>query len=209
MPFLTESTVKSLHVGDAIVTCGDRRVVIERKTICDLLGSIHDGRFHEQSVRLAAENVPIVYIIEQNSRGGIPPEYRKKVSSVLATLAVQKGFYVLPSESVEQTAELIQALAHKVGTADAVACRPVQYSAVVKAQKKANITKQNIDQIMLKSVPGVSEKYAQVILAKFGSLRALLAALHSDGTCLDDLRVANSDRFPANVKRQLFELLGP
>jgi ERCC4-type nuclease len=120
MPLLTESTVKSLHAGDAIVACGDRRVVIERKTIADLIASIHDGRFHEQFVRLAVENAPVVYIIE-NSRGGIPPEHRKKVSSALGTLAVHKGFYVLHSESVEQTAELIQALAHKVGTAEAVA----------------------------------------------------------------------------------------
>lgn len=136
---------------------------------------MHDGRFHEQSVRIAAENAHIIHITD-NSRG-IPPGDRKKTSSAIATLAVHKDFYVMPH--VPCPMSHAQRVCRADGGIDPgdLAQRPkssrqMQWrdalsnnSAVVKAQKKANLTRQKIDRIMLKSVPGVSEKYAQVILA--------------------------------------------
>jgi len=44
--------VKNLDIGDIIIYNGSYKLIIERKTINDLVSSIKDGRYREQKMRL-------------------------------------------------------------------------------------------------------------------------------------------------------------
>ena len=58
-----------LHLGDVIIKTDNDEIIliIERKTISDLLSSIKDGRYAEQSLRLSnmnCSNHQIIYLVE-------------------------------------------------------------------------------------------------------------------------------------------------
>lgn len=61
--------VKNLDIGDIIITKGLHKLIIERKTVNDLVSSIKDGRYREQKMRLLSyqkknPNTRVVYLIE-------------------------------------------------------------------------------------------------------------------------------------------------
>lgn len=61
--------VKNLDIGDIIITHKDYKLIIERKTINDLVSSVKDGRYKEQKMRLLSyqkknPNTRIIYLIE-------------------------------------------------------------------------------------------------------------------------------------------------
>lgn len=61
--------VKNLDIGDIIISNGSHKLIIERKTVNDLVSSIKDGRYREQKMRLLSYqkkniNSRIIYLIE-------------------------------------------------------------------------------------------------------------------------------------------------
>lgn len=61
------------------------------------------------------------------------------------------------------------------------------YCSVVKKVKKDNITTENIGEIMLCQIPGVSSTSALAILLKFKTLPSLIKAIDADITCLNSV----------------------
>ena len=59
----------------------------------------------------------------------------------------------------------------------------------MKKQKKNNITTENIGEIMLSTIPGVSNKSAISIMKEFKTIRNLLSALEKDDKCLDSFKI--------------------
>lgn len=59
------------------------------------------------------------------------------------------------------------------------------YCTVVKKVKKENITSNNIGEIMLCQIPGVSSSSALAILSKFTTLPNLIKCIQEDATCLN------------------------
>jgi hypothetical protein len=101
-----------------------------------------------------------------------------------------KGFSVVRTMNVGETADFILHFADKVAKESAVGARPAYdgdttpmaqaYSEVsAKKEKRDFITRENIGEIMLAQVPGVSAKMAAAILAKYGgSIYEFLGDLH-------------------------------
>ena len=97
-------------------------IIIERKSISDLLSSITDGRYKEQSYRLqncSIHNHNIIYLIEGNidthkqyfaSKQNAHLQYY----SSLFSLYYYKGFSVFMTHSIEQTASMIYHFALKI-----------------------------------------------------------------------------------------------
>ena len=97
-------------------------IIIERKSISDLLSSITDGRYKEQSYRLqncSVHNHNIIYLIEGNidthkqyfaSKQNAHLQYY----SSLFSLYYYKGFSVFMTHSIEQTASMIYHFALKI-----------------------------------------------------------------------------------------------
>ena len=203
----TNHEIKSerLPLGDVILHdpsqgqgLGRDIVIFERKTLADLAASIRDGRYKEQSFRLIETAAAtgfhthnIVYIIE-----GDLARYDERhtqimktaLQSAMVSLMYYKGFSVVRTMNVGETADFILHFADKVAkegplsVADTgtTATTAQGYSEVsAKKEKRDYITRENIGEIMLAQVPGVSAKMASAILAKYGgSMYEFLGDLH-------------------------------
>lgn len=195
----TSHEIKSerLPIGDIILhdpSQGQQKdiVIFERKTLADLAASIRDGRYKEQSYRLIEtadatgfHTHNIVYIIE-----GDLSRYDERhtqitktaLQSAMVSLMYYKGFSVVRTMNLGETAEFILNFADKVAKEGplSIADTTGAYSeASMKKEKRDFITRENIGEIMLAQVPGVSAKMAAAILAKYGgSIYEFLGDLH-------------------------------
>jgi hypothetical protein len=64
-----------------------------------------------------------------------------------------------------------------------------QYSSVIKASKKSNITQDNILEIMLMQIPSVSANVAQLIGLQFKNMKQLIHNLEKDKNCLNGILI--------------------
>jgi ERCC4-type nuclease len=170
-------------------------VIFERKTLADLAASIRDGRYKEQSFRLIETAAAtgfhthhIIYIIE-----GDLARYDERhtqitktaLQSAMVSLMYYKGFSVIRTMNVGETADFILHFADKVAKegplslADTTTTATAYSEVSTKKEKRDYITRENIGEIMLAQVPGVSAKMASAILAKYGgSIYEFLGDLH-------------------------------
>jgi ERCC4-type nuclease len=230
-------------------------VLLERKTLRDLIASIKDKRYEEQSYRLTHSTPPdfqlhnICYLIEGPLNTIRNPIERKMVLGSMASLYFFKGFQVMRTSSVEDTAEWIASLALKIergfaekklpwfirwesitqlspqpqaplsppnsstdtGTGTdpplqqppSVANIPESiierepekaYCSVVKRTKGANVTPENIGEIVLCQIPSVGPETAISVMQKYEhSIAKLVHALETEGPqCIEQLTTLDS-----------------
>ena len=193
--------VETLPLGDVIICDekGNEKIIVERKSLNDLASSIKDGRYVEQSHRLTnnpVHNHNIVYLIEGNLSTWTN-RYKVQANtlySAIFSLNYYKGFSVIKTHDITETAEYILRMCDKlnrekkkVSYYESGEKIPKKYCEVVKKVKKDNITPENIGEIILSQIPGVSSHTSQVIMNKYGSLYNLLCDLDTNQKCLDDL----------------------
>lgn len=183
-----ELVVKNLIIGDIhILNDKDELLsIIERKTIKDLLSSLRDGRYNEQSFRLnecELENKRICYLLE-----GIPlTENKNVVNGCMVSLAINKGFSLLSTKNIDETAGLLIKICEKI---DNSAIKK-EYSDAVHITKKSQTTKDNISMIMLTQIPNVSMNISKIVCEKYKSIKQLIDALDENKDCLNDLKYVN------------------
>lgn len=226
-------------------------VLLERKSLKDLVASIKDKRYEEQSYRLTHSTPPdfqlhnICYVIEGVLNTVRNPQERKMILGAMSSLYFFKGFQVMRTSSVQDTAEWILTLATKIErgltegklpwfirweaveqppqisqtqptapsseTADSPP-EPITttttttilgerepekaYCSVVKRVKSANVTPQNIGEIVLCQIPTVGPETAIAIMQKFNqSLPQLIHALETQGkTCLEGITTLDTNK---------------
>ncbi|KAI0136504.1 hypothetical protein BJ170DRAFT_14535 [Xylariales sp. AK1849] len=114
--------MRSLELGDAlwIAKChdphflartgaeGDEVVldwIVERKRLDDLIGSIKDGRFHEQKFRLRRSGVKhVVYIVEEMALDpSNQQKYEEAVQSAMASTQVVNGYFLKKTQKMDDT----------------------------------------------------------------------------------------------------------
>jgi ERCC4-type nuclease len=214
-------SVESLPLGD-IIFCKDEQelLIIERKSVADLAASIKDGRYQEQSYRLDGtelHNHNIVYLIEGNiARATFD---KSALYSAMFSLQYYKGFSVWRTFSIDETATILcnsikylvkssatraayYAGSHVSGVASSggggVSEEPKpssekDYVNVVKTIKKDNVTPNNIGEIMLCQIPGISAGTALAIMEHFKCMVNLIADLQEHGaSCLDKVELKNA-----------------
>ncbi|KAH7137317.1 ERCC4 domain-containing protein [Dactylonectria estremocensis] len=98
-----DSTLLSRHgaEGDEVVLDW----IVERKRLDDLIGSIKDGRFHEQKFRLKKSGTKkVIYIIEEIT---MDPQsiqrYEEAVQSAIASTQVVNGYFVKRTTKMDET----------------------------------------------------------------------------------------------------------
>ena len=230
--------VETLPLGDIII-CDDisEKLVIERKSVNDLLSSIKDGRYEEQSYRLNGlhhHNHNIIYLIEGdinrlNNRFKDNKLEKLTLYSAILSLNYYKGFSVIRTFSLEETAifvcntvnklkkgevekkkpyygkieekpkEVIDASFNEVNNEVNVESEDIvkestdkDYISVVKKVKKENITPDNIGEIMLCQIPGISSVTSLAIIHKFKTISNLMTCIQNDSNCLNDITTTNS-----------------
>ena len=122
---------------------------------------------------------------------------KKTLYSALVTLNYFKGFSVIRTKNINETCELIINFADKLGREPKKTSyydqnkveKEVNYCEVMKKQKKNNITPENIGEIMLSTIPGVSNKSAISIMKEYKTIKNLIAKMTEDETCLDNFKL--------------------
>tara|TARA_B110000967_G_C18898361_1_gene572525 strand:- start:4288 stop:5043 length:756 start_codon:yes stop_codon:yes gene_type:complete len=200
-----EIETENLALGDIILLNNEReeKVIFERKSLYDLASSIKDGRYAEQSFRLnecQQHNHNIIYVLEGDLERYNPTKGRmdkKTLYSALITLNYFKGFSVIRTKNINETCELIINFADKLGREPKKTSyydenkveKEVNYCEVMKKQKKNNITPANIGEIMLSTIPGVSNKSAISIMKEYKTIKNLMEKMIEDETCLDNFKL--------------------
>lgn len=241
-----------LQLGDIFITTDDNKplIIIERKTFSDLLSSIKDGRYEEQSYRLQhSSGIPghsIIYLLEGMFSQLNNPNDKKIIYSAMTSLFFFKGFTINRTSTIQETAEWILHMADKIERsfaknifpyylsnhfrkqetsivednsdtanvdADADAAVPVaaditntntiqpeitqssptnaDYCSVVKKQKKDNITPENIGEIILCQIPGISSTTAISIMKQFSGFPHFLEEIKKNPQCLENIVIEN------------------
>jgi ERCC4-type nuclease len=249
-----------LPLGDIFITTdeGKHVMLIERKSLRDLLASIKDGRYEEQSYRLIhSSGLPphsILYMIEGSLSELRTSMEKRIVYSALTSLNYFKGFSTIRTMSVRETAEYIIWMSEKIernflksvfpyylqpqfcnfmqkpvvnvreppieleetesssGSSNTnenvlnhrenvltpldnntnlytpiVQNEPANYCTVVKKVKKDNITPENIGEIILCQIPGISAVSAIAIMKKFSTFPNFMKEIKENPDCLNDI----------------------
>ena len=216
-----ELITESLPLGDIIILDKETEyLIIERKKVNDLAASIKDGRYEEQSYRLngiSHHNHNIIYLVEGDINK-YNNKFKDRISkstlySAMFSLNYYKGFSVWRSISLDESASMLCIAANKLNkekdsknayynTSTAavptksndtqVEAAPTEYCNVVKRIKKDNITPENIGEIMLTTIPGISSVTAIAIMLHFKTLNNLLAQLKENSQCLKEVCYMNA-----------------
>jgi ERCC4-type nuclease len=159
------------------------------------------------------------------------------LQSAMCSLNYYKGFSVVRTMSLAETHDLIQSYANKLAASpapyghyhtvhkdkdkdkdndkdkdkdnDKDAAADYCSALRVKQVKCENITPQNIGEIMLCSIPGVSNKTASVVMKKYTTLRALIEALKEAGSgeCLADIRLETQRKLSKQCIQSIYNFL--
>ena len=222
-----------LNLGDILIKTDEDKdvLLIERKSLSDLLSSIKDGRYEEQSYRLLhSSGYPshsIIYMIEGMFSQLRTLIEKKTVLSAITSLNFFKGFSVLRTCSIQETAENIVWMAEKIdrdfskGKTPYYLHRPIEniqnggenegnetgnilvqgsqttpnnYCTVVKKVKKDNVTPENIGEIILCQIPGISSVTAIAIMKHFDSFLHLMIELQNNPGCLENIVIENNGK---------------
>ena len=227
---------KVLDLGDILIQTDDDKdvMLIERKTLGDLLSSIKDGRYKEQSYRLIhSSGFPphaVVYMIE-----GMMSQLRtvidkKTVYSAMGSLNYFKGFSVFRTCSLYESAETIVWISQKIerdlqqGVLPFYLQKPIRelqtsevtdgtiventivsepqvltpthadYCSVVKKVKKDNITVENIGQILLCQIPGISSVTSAAIMKEYNTFANLVDQIRVKPENLYNIHIENNGK---------------
>ena len=222
-----------LNLGDILIKTDEDKdvLLVERKSLSDLLSSIKDGRYEEHSYRLLhSSGYPshsIIYMIEGMFSQLRTLIEKKIVLSAITSLNFFKGFSVLRTCSIQETAENIVWMAEKIdrdfskGKTPYYLHRPIEniiidnnensgenvnileqgsqstpnnYCTVVKKVKKDNVTPENIGEIILCQIPGISSVTAIAIMKHFESFLHLITELQNNPGCLENIVIENNGK---------------
>jgi len=194
---------KVLLLGDIEIQTdeGITLTLLERKTFPDLLASIKDGRYNEQAYRLRhTSNLHlhnVVYVIE-GIQSQLKSHEKKIALGAMVSVLMFKGFSVIRTTTLQDTAEFILTMADKLhrelfeksnqlaysnrnNTTENILVpsesiekkdpTSEEYCEVVKKSKKENLIPENMGQIILTQIPGVSSTIAMSLMAPFHSFR--------------------------------------
>ncbi|KAK3310622.1 ERCC4 domain-containing protein [Chaetomium strumarium] len=130
-----EPTVRSLELGDVlwVARCknpgwldrvgaeGDEVVldwIVERKRLDDLIGSLRDGRFHEQKFRLRRSGVKnVIYLVEEISMDAAHfQKYEEAVQSAMASMQVVDGYFLKRTQKMDDTIRYLASMTKMLKT---------------------------------------------------------------------------------------------
>lgn len=233
-----------LNLGDILIKTDEDKdvLLIERKTFADLLASIKDGRYEEQSYRLLNSSgfLPhsIIYLIEGVFSQLKNPLEKKIIQSSMTSMNYFKGFSTHRTSSVNDTAVWLLYMADKIeknflkGIVPYYLTQPfnnyfsnkkneeigepnnednnivenrinieennnltsADYCRVVKKVKKDNITPENIGEIILCQIPGISSITAIAIMKHFENFTDFIQKIAIDFSCIENLTIESNGK---------------
>jgi len=193
--------ISTLDIGDIHICDNSNNILVifERKTIPDLLSSIKDGRYSEQSLRLSENNLHnhnIYYLIE----GHIGKYHNENlIYSTLCSISYFKGFSIYRTLNISETFKFLLQFYRKIEKDKRIGYynenntnkENIDYCSTIKTKKKDNINPDNILKILLIQIPGISDKIAFPIYDKYKKLDNLLYTINTNENELYELKLIN------------------
>jgi ERCC4-type nuclease len=158
---------------------------------------------------------------------------KQTIYSAMFSINHFKGFSLMRTNTIDETAFMVCNMAYKIGkdkdkkpyfqnkiekmveensnlnagTEEGVGTGSKDYCAVIKKVKKDNITPENIGEIMLCQIPGVSSVSAIAILREFKTLPELIKAIHQDATCLNGVSTTDAKGKTRKISKTTIETI--
>jgi ERCC4-type nuclease len=215
---------KNLDNGDYVFydeINGKPLLIVERKSLSDLESSIKDGRYKEQSFRLnelPIHNHNIIYLLEGAIINYKGVAFRSTLYSTLFSLNYYKGFSVINTLNQIETATMLMAFGSKlmrenkpcfysdqnVGPVSASASienSSENYIATLKTSKKSHINRENIFQLMLMQIPGISSVSALALSNEYKTMENLLQSLKDENAnaTFENIKLASGRKLNKNI----------
>jgi ERCC4-type nuclease len=236
-PSYIQLSKEVLPLGDIVLKTDDNQdvLMVERKSFNDLLASIKDGRYEEQSYRLLnSSGFPphsVVYLVEGMFSQLRTPLEKKIIYSAITSLHFFKGFSTYRTSSIAESAEWLLYMGDKIerefqkGTPPYYLTRPflryftkptdaiseevaqptetpttsneltsADYCSVVKKVRKENISAENIGEIILCQIPGISSSSAITIMKSFSNFTHFMNEIQNNPQCLENIIHENNGK---------------
>jgi len=205
---------KNLDIGDYVFydeVSEQILLIIERKSLSDLEASIKDGRYKEQSFRLneaPTHNHNIIYLLEGAIINYKEVGFRSTLYSTLFSLNYYKGFSVINTLNQTETATMLVAFASKINRenkpgfyGDKALANTIDdsYIETIKTSKKAHINRENIFQLMLMQIPGISSVSALALANEFKNMETLLQSLKEENSNFENIKLASGRKLNKNI----------
>lgn len=160
----------TLPTGDYLI--GDK-IIVERKTLNDFLGSIKDGRIFRQAYRIVQSGKNGLIILEgDKSTVGPSCMTRKAVQGALVHLTVFIGIPVIRSLDIHETATLLVDLFHQCQRQEL----PRQKQAISGKPGIRIDKKQRQKLFLLQNLPGIGTKRGLALLRLFSTFENIINA---------------------------------
>lgn len=223
---------QNMEIGDMKYTYqGKTFLLIERKTLPDLIASVNDGRYREQKLRIKHQHIPpyrVMYLLEGELME-IPGNSKTYYGMVINTLMRDK-FYVFRTFNTEETVQLMSRIKIKLETdpkkiiGDLLTIDENQnegnqnnqglegeYLESIKLKKKDNMTPRMCSILQLSQIPGCSRKVATIIIDKFETIVKIIQAVSEKEIPKDKIKVISELTFSSkNAKNEVKERkIGP
>lgn len=185
-------TIKQLDIGDFVIKKnGVVYLIIERKSVNDLYGSIRDGRYKEQKLRLVSNynKTQILYIIEgeiKNQNNKYYKNYKSIIYGSIINTMYRDSIKIYKTINLEETLETVLYLYKKINdNEDFFIDKSVsvnsgsdlkidKYIETIKLKKKDNLSPVNCNILQLSQIPGVSRNMSQSIIKIYSSISNLV-----------------------------------
>lgn len=182
-----EFNKNNIDIGDINIKYRDIEYIFERKTIKDLISSIHDGRYREQKARMIDnyDNKRITYIIEGDDILSSKSYNNSKVlQSTYLNILFRDNIRLVFTKNVNETATLILSLSIKIIE------NPIKFNNTtnnntiytdhlkLKKKKIENIDEKTCYLMQLSQIPYISNTIAKNISNIYPTMTSLILALN-------------------------------
>lgn len=222
---------ENLELGDVQVVYEGRKIIIERKTVSDLVASIKDGRYREQKARMQADPAvtDICYFIE-GVRGSTSIRDAAAIGAIINSVfrdKLQVFFTTGTSDTIQWLIELwtrvkkepgkyfpaaANAGANSDGSAHVGGSAGEEWidNVKIKTCRRENITPETCFLLQLAQIPGISSKMAQKLVEATSckSMVAFVEWLKDDRNKLTSI-AGFGPKKAEEIKRGLGLLTGP
>jgi len=190
-------TKDTLDIGDIHIKYNDILYIFERKTVKDLISSIHDGRYREQKARMLSiyNTTQLSYIIEEDDVVSSKIYSNKSaIQGAYINTMFRDNIRVLFTKNICETATLLLSIAVKIidnpkkfisgnGTDE------TSYTDYIKLKKKKidNIDESTCYIMQLSQIPHISNVIAKNIAKIYPTMPNLITSLIQNDNKIKEL----------------------
>ncbi len=216
---LIEIKTEQLELGDIHIKYNEIHLILERKTVNDLMASLKDGRYKEQKQRLLSNIIPssrITYIIENDD---IISSKNSKNQNILSGIYLhtlyRDNIHIIFTKNISETTTYLLLLATKIidnpnNFNNIIKDDKTEYieNIKIKSKKIDNIDVNNCYLMQLSQIPNISIVIARNIASKYKTFRELIKALDEKESNEDKIKLlCEIDKIGHNKASKIIEYL--